>query len=106
MADKLTGDFILNARVAMKSYQAVKVDAGVQGASSHELIQMLLDGLTERLAQARGAMQQRNIEAKGDRINSATQIVLALRDYLDLENGGELGAEPGFPLRISVASYF
>lgn len=90
MADKRSGDLILNARVAMKSYQAVKVDAGVQGASSHELIQMLLDGLTERIAQAKGAMQQKNFEAKGDRINSASQIILALRDYLDIEKGGEL----------------
>jgi len=80
----------LNASAALKSYANVHVDAGVQGASSHRLIQMLFDGLLERMAQAKGAMQQKNIELKGKKINDAGSILLGLRDSLDLESGGEV----------------
>lgn len=80
----------MNARAALKSYGAVHVDAGVQGASSHRLIQMLFDGLLERIAQAKGAIQQKNIEMKGRKINDAVSILFGLKDSLDMEQGGDL----------------
>ena len=80
----------MNAQAALKGYASVQVDASVQAASSHRLIQMLYDGLLERIAQAKGAMQQKNIELKGQKINDAGTILLGLRDSLDVANGGEI----------------
>ena len=64
----------MNASAALKSYANVHVDAGVQGANSHRLVQMLFDGLLERIAQAKGAMQQKNIELKGKNGKRSVEI--------------------------------
>ncbi|MFL0797188.1 MAG: flagellar export chaperone FliS [Cellvibrionaceae bacterium] len=80
----------MNAQAAMKSYSAVRTDASAQAATPHQLIQMLFDGALERIAQAKGAMQQKNITLKGEKISSAINIVGGLKDNLDLETGGEV----------------
>ncbi len=82
----------MNAQAALKSYGHVQVETGIQDASSHRLIEMLFEGLMSRLAQAKGALQQKNYEAKGERISSAISIVLGLKDSVDLESGGEVAA--------------
>jgi flagellar protein FliS len=81
---------IVNAQVALRGYNNVKVDAGVAGASPHGLIQMLYDGLLERMAQLKGAIEQKNIELKHLKVNQATSIVLGLREALDSEKGDDL----------------
>ncbi len=80
----------MNAQAALQSYGSVQVDAGVQGASSHRLVQMLFDGFLERIAQAKGAIQQKNIEMKGKKINDAVSILFGLKDSLNMDQGGEL----------------
>ncbi len=82
----------MNASVALNSYNQVRHNAGVEGASPHQLIQMLFDGFHERLAQAKGAIQQKNYELKSKKISAAINIVLGLRGFLDHENGAELAA--------------
>lgn len=77
---------------AMKQYQTVNVHAQVGEASPHRLIQMLLEGGLQRLAQAKGAMQYGNIPLKGELLGKAINIVVGLRDGLDLQKGGELSA--------------
>ena len=85
-------NIIVNAQVALRGYNNVKVDAGVAGASAHGLIQMLYDGLLERMAQLKGAIEQKNIELKHLKVNQATSIVLGLREALDSNQGDELAA--------------
>lgn len=80
----------MNSSAALQGYSNVQVNAGVESASSHRLIQMLFDGLLERIAQAKGAIQRNDIEVRGSRISSAISIVLGLQDSLDTDNGGEL----------------
>ena len=80
----------MNAGAALKSYNTVQVDARVQGASSHRLISMLFDGVLTRISQAKGAIQQRDIENKGRKITEAINIIMGLRDSLDAEQGGEV----------------
>ena len=82
----------MNAQTALKSYHNVHVGAGVQGASAHRLVEMLFEGLLGRIAQAKGALQQNNIEMKGAKITQAISIVLSLKDSLNLEQGGEVAA--------------
>jgi len=80
----------VNAQVALKQYGQVRVNAAVAGASSHDLIKMLYDGLLERIAQMKGAMEQKNIELKNKRANQAVAIVSGLRESLNHDSGVEL----------------
>lgn len=82
----------MNAQAALKSYNNVHVDAGVQSASAHRLVEMMFDGVLTRLAQAKGAIKQDDMELKGHKITSAISIVLALKGSLNLEVGGEVAA--------------
>lgn len=61
-------------------------------ADPWELTRMLFDGALERIAQARGAIEHRDIVRKGERIGKAIAIVDGLRGSLDFETGGELAA--------------
>lgn len=82
----------MNAYAAMKQYQTVNVNAQVSEADPHRLIQMLMEGGLQRLAQAKGAMQFNNIPLKGELIGKCMGIIGGLRDGLDLNKGGELAA--------------
>lgn len=52
------------AMKAMKQYQQVSIEAQVSDANPHRLIQLLMQGGLERLAQARGAMEREQIPEK------------------------------------------
>ncbi len=80
----------MNANAALKSYTNVHYEGQVAGASPQRLIQMLYEGVLERIAQAKGAMQQKNFELKGKKVSDAINIVMALRDSLNFEQGGEI----------------
>jgi|TARA_A100001518_G_C1227228_1_gene80044 flagellar protein FliS len=80
----------MNAYAAMKQYQTVNVNAQVSEADPHRLIQMLMDGGLQRIAQAKGALQHGNLPLKGERIGKALGIIGGLRDALNAEKGGEL----------------
>ena len=80
----------MNARVALKGYSDIKVNAAVASATPHQLIQMLYDGLLERMAQMKGAIEQNNIELKNNKVNQAISIVSGLRESLDQENESEI----------------
>lgn len=73
------------------TYRQVGVETGVGAASPHQLITMLFEGFAEAVAQARAAMQQRQIEAKCKAITRAVRIVdEGLKASLDSEGGGKL----------------
>ncbi|HBO1304491.1 flagellar export chaperone FliS [Pseudomonas aeruginosa] len=78
------------AMKAMKQYQQVSIEAQVSDANPHRLIQLLMQGGLERLAQARGAMEREQIPEKGILIGKAIGIIGGLREALDSEHGGEL----------------
>ena len=51
---------------------------------------MLYEGAIERIIQAKGAMEHKNIELKGAKINSAISIIGGLRESLNSDEGGDL----------------
>lgn len=75
---------------AMKQYQQVSLEARVAEASPHSLIQLLMQGGLERMAQARGAIERGQLAERGELISKAIGIVGGLREALNLEQGGEL----------------
>ena len=75
-------------------YQQVRVESKVDGASPHELVAMLFEGYMEAVAQARGALREHKLEAKGLAIGRAVRIVEeGLRGGLDLRAGGALARD-------------
>ena len=56
----------------------------------HELIKLLFEGLTDRIALARSALAKNDREGRAEAVTKAQKILFALRDSLDHEKGGEL----------------
>ena len=75
-------------------YQQVGVESRLSGANPHQLVAMLFEGYMEALAQGRGAMRARQLEAKGMAIGRAVRIVEeGLRAALDHRAGGTLARD-------------
>lgn len=74
----------------IKAYNQVAVQTGVNEASPHRLIQMLLDAALEKIAKAKGFMVNKKIQEKGENIGLAISIIDALRASLDMQRGGEV----------------
>ena len=75
---------------AMNQYKQVGIQASVENADPHTLIQMLFDGAIERLNMAKMHIKQGNIGLKGENISRTISIVDGLRTSLDMEKGGEM----------------
>ena len=83
-------------RQSASLYQQVGVESQLAGASPHALVAMLFDGFIEAVAQARGAMRDKNAAAKGQAIGRAVRIVEeGLRAGLDVRAGGDLARDLG-----------
>ncbi len=77
------------------AYRQVGVQTGVDGASPHQLVAMLYDGLLETLALARAALRQGDIARKGSELTRAVRIVdEGLKSALS-PAGGELARQLG-----------
>jgi flagellar protein FliS len=68
----------------------------VRGSSAvtdpHGLIEMLIDGALERIARARGRLEERRLAEKSVLLRSAVVIIAELRANLDLRAGGAIAA--------------
>ncbi len=82
----------MNSLSALRQYQSVNTGAQVVEASPHRLIQMLLEGALDRLAKARGAIEREQLALKGEMLGKTIAIVMALRESLDFEQGGEIAS--------------
>lgn len=71
----------------LKAYKTTSLDAEIAVADPHRVIQMLMQGLLERLAQAKGAIERRDYSAKSTSISKAMAIINGLQDSLDLSYG-------------------
>jgi flagellar secretion chaperone FliS len=73
-------------------YRQVGISTSVDNASSHRLVAMLYDGLLESLAEARGAIRNKDVEAKCRALTRAGRIVdEGLKGGLNLAAGGSVG---------------
>jgi flagellar protein FliS len=77
-----------------RAYRHVGVETGVGAATPHQLVTMLFDGFGDAIAQARAALQRRDIETKCKAITRAVRIVdEGLKASLDVRAGGKLGED-------------
>jgi flagellar protein FliS len=86
--------FAAAPRHQASAYRQVHVSTGVESASSHGLVGMLFDGALDAIAEARGALHQGDVAAKGRAIGRAASIVdEGLNATLNLADGGPLAAD-------------
>jgi flagellar protein FliS len=79
------------AMSAVNQYRSTG-NSSIAYANPHELILRLLTGAIDRVAQAKGAIQQSNVQAKGELISKAIGIVNGLAACVDHEQGGDISA--------------
>lgn len=77
-------------RQNLQAYKKVSNDAALQEADCHQVILMLMRGALERMAQAKGAIERREIAVKHDRINKAIGILNGLQDGLDFAENPDI----------------
>lgn len=75
----------MNPMRALRQYQKVNSHAQISEASPHRLIQMLMEGGLDRMAQAKGAMARGDIAQKGLLLGKAADIIGGLREGIDAE---------------------
>jgi flagellar protein FliS len=75
-----------------KAYQSTGAYSGVMYADPHSLITQMFDGAMTRIAQAKGAMERKEVAEKGELISKAINIIGSLEACLDYSKGGELAA--------------
>ncbi len=74
----------------LDQYNQVGIECGIEDADPHRLIQMLMEGVKDRIMSAKIFMHENSIAKKGETISSAITIVEALRAHLDHEKGGDI----------------
>lgn len=75
---------------ASAAYESVDLHAQIEGASSHELIDLLFKGALEKLARAKGCIQIDNVSAKGELIGSAIAILVELQSCLVPQDNSDI----------------
>ncbi|CAH0186131.1 flagellar protein FliS [Pseudomonas frederiksbergensis] len=83
----------MNPMLALRQYQKIGAQAQTSEASPHRLVQMLMEGGLDRIAQAKGAMERKDVANKGVFIGKAIGIIGGLREGLDLEKQAESVSE-------------
>ena len=74
----------------LSAYTQTNIESIVHEATPHKLIEMLFKGAKDALAQALGAIERKDFEAKSKKISKAAEILLNLQTYLDKEKRGEV----------------
>lgn len=72
------------------SYRSVDLEARAAAASPYELVLMLFDGLLDELARARGHIEAKRYQQKGQSLEKCLNILNGLNGALDYEGGGEV----------------
>lgn len=78
------------SKTALSQYQRISTQTGVVDADPHRLVQLLLDGAIDRIAQARGALAAGDAAATGEALGKAVGIISGLQGCLDKQQGGEI----------------
>ncbi len=79
-------------RTVASTYRNLELETSVEQADPHKLVAMLFDGASAAIAQARTALREKRIAAKGEATGRAVRIIEeGLKASLDAR-GGEIAA--------------
>ncbi len=79
---------MLGRNKALSQYAGVATTA--DNSSPHRLVQMLMEGVLDKLAAAKGQIERKDYAAKSRQISMAMSIVMTLKNSLDMAAGGEI----------------
>ncbi|MBR9726763.1 flagellar export chaperone FliS [Shewanella intestini] len=82
-------------RGSLRSYRKVSLESEIAVASPHRVIQLMLNGTLERLAQSRSAIERNDLQNKGMLIGKAIGLINGLNNSLNMDEGGDI------PLNLS-----
>lgn len=81
----------MNTTAAINAYKDVGLETSVMSADPHKLVSLLFQGALASIAEAKFAMSNHSIPAKGKAISKAISIIgEGLQASLNLDVGGEL----------------
>jgi flagellar protein FliS len=72
------------------SYRNVNAYGNLADASPYQVVQLMLDAVLSRIAEATGHLERGETAAKGEKIGKALGIIEALLLGLDLQRGGDI----------------
>lgn len=81
---------VLNQASALGQYQSVGTYSAVSAADKLKLVNLMMQGTRDRIAQARSHLRRGEISAKGEQISRAIALVDGLRASLDEGEGGQI----------------
>jgi flagellar protein FliS len=73
----------------LNAYHSVGIKSQVSAADPHRIIQMLMQGALDRIAQAKGCIERKEYAAKSVHVSKAIAILNALRESLKPVDGAE-----------------
>jgi flagellar protein FliS len=76
--------------LGLQQYRKVDLHGNLAEASPHQVVQVMLDSVLGRIAEASGHLERGEVAAKGEKISKALGIIEALMLGLDKDRGGEL----------------
>ncbi|WP_316674114.1 flagellar export chaperone FliS [uncultured Tolumonas sp.] len=71
----------------INAYKSNSLEADISVADPHRVIQLMLQGLLERLAQTKGAIDRKDYQMKSVLVSKAMALINGLQDSLDLSYG-------------------
>ncbi|MCP3870252.1 MAG: flagellar export chaperone FliS [Gammaproteobacteria bacterium] len=74
----------------LRQYHNIGVTTGIEQATPHRLVQMLMAGALDKIAVARGMMERGDSEAQARYLGWARTIIHSLRGSLDMDSGGQM----------------
>lgn len=80
----------MNYHNATQRYKEIDTFSGTAYADPHQLIQMLMQGVIDKVSIAKAAMQEDNVAVKGENISKTISILDGLKASLDKEKGGDI----------------
>ena len=81
-----------SAQNRISQSRQVGVQTGVEAASPHKLIKLLIEGAIEKVQLARGYLERQDVQRKCETVSWAMQIIDGLRGSLDMKAGGDIAA--------------
>ncbi len=73
-----------------ESYRSIDLECRAAASSPYQLVLVLFDGLLDELARARGHIEAKRYQLKGQSLEKCMKILNGLSSALDYDNGGEL----------------
>ncbi len=79
-------------RQNLKAYKKVNIESSILSADPHQVIVMMYDGALESMAQAKGAIERKDLATKSACLTKAVNILSAMRNALDEDSQPEISS--------------